>query len=304
MGGTTKSIAIAPELSRCCWSLFILDRIYGSSFQSLPAIVNEENLPEMPPSAKRPYSLLSDLPKDLGGTQIEKQNDAGINVYALQLLSIWGRLMAYLRTTRKGTVEDAWTATSVYQQIKSDMSGFETVLPEVHRFKNSRFSESSLSEMETHRTYWAPWVFTQCLYHTIHCTLNHPFLHIARIPGRRKLRSPSFLQHTIDQAVLHSAWVVLILSLCDERAFKVFDPFIGHLASMIATAQFFLRFSQDDQLAAKALRDFNMLQSFVEKMATSHHHLRHTVSYAFVCNCWPEPLILDRLRNSPALPNS
>ncbi|KIW95567.1 uncharacterized protein Z519_04152 [Cladophialophora bantiana CBS 173.52] len=272
---TTKSISSNPELSRCCWSLFILDRMHGSSFRGLPTISTEETLPEMPPSAKGPMLAFSNRPAEFEAVE---EKDAGIYAYALQLLSIWGRLMAYLKTIRQGNLEDAWTANSVYQQIKSEMSRFETVLPEVHRFKNNRFHERTPSELEQQRGYWAPWVFTQCIYHTIHCTLNHPFLHIARIPGRPRLRSPSFLQHATDQAVLHSAWVVLVLRLCEERNFTIFDPFIGHLASMIATAQFFLQFSKDQSLATKASRDFDMLGSYVEKMANTHSHLQHTVS--------------------------
>ncbi|KIY01034.1 uncharacterized protein Z520_03700 [Fonsecaea multimorphosa CBS 102226] len=283
MLSTAKTASPNTELSRCYWSLFILDRMHGSSFRVLPAISTEEIMPEMPPSAKRPTSTLSVRPPEC---EVVEEKDSGINSYALQLLSIWGRLMSYLKTIRQGNLEEAWTANSVYQQIKSEMSRFETVLPEVHRFKNTRFHDRRLPELEAQRGYWAPWVFTQCIYHTIHCTLNHPFLHIARIPGRPRLRSPSFLQHATDQAVLHSAWVVLVLRLCQEKNFTIFDPFVGHFASMIATAQFFLRFSKDETLAINAARDFEMLRSYVETMANTHSHLLHTVSLKCIaCRC-------------------
>jgi len=108
--------------------------------------------------------------------------------------------------------------------------------------------------------------------------LNHPFLHVARIHGRQRLRSPSFLQHATDQAILHVTWVVHLLSLCEERGFAIYDPFIGHLAAMIATALFFLRFSKDELLATKAAKDFELLQHFVESMVTAHPHLANTVS--------------------------
>ncbi|OAL32568.1 hypothetical protein AYO20_07878 [Fonsecaea nubica] len=272
---TSTTVSANPELSRCCWSVFILDRMHGSSFRCLPAISTEEAMPEMPPVAKRP-SLT--LPNRLAEFEGAEEKDAGINSYALQLLSIWGRLMSYLKTIKQGNLEEPWAANSVYQQIKSEMSRFETVLPEAHRFKNNRFHDRTPSELEEQRAYWAAWVFTQCIYHTIHCTLNHPFLHIARIPGRPRLRSPSFLQHATDQAVLHSAWVVLVLRLCEEKHFTIFDPFVGHLASMITTAQFFLKFSKDESLAARASKDFEMLRSYVDKMANTHSHLLHTVS--------------------------
>jgi hypothetical protein len=278
IGNTVKGAALNSEHLRCCWSLFILDRLHGSSFRTLPAIVSADMLPDLPPSVRRPEILGLTSLSDPEESQVVEEKDDGINSYALRLLSIWGRLMSHLKTVRQGVIEDAWTATSVYQQIKSEMSRFETVLPEVHRFKNTRFRDTDLLELEKHRHYWASWVFTQLVYHSLHCTLNHPFLHISRIPGQKRLRSPSFLQHATDQALLHSAWVVLILSSCEERDFRVYDPFIGHLASMIATAQFLLQFSKDEALAAKASRNFNFLRAFVEKMAAIHSHLLHTVS--------------------------
>ncbi|EXJ58182.1 hypothetical protein A1O7_05607 [Cladophialophora yegresii CBS 114405] len=276
MSSKVKGVIVSAEHSRCYWSLFILDRIHGSSFWGVPAIPAGNAAPEMPLSVKRPEYLELTSPNDLEEPQAAEEKDAGINSYALQLLSIWGRLMSYLKTISQGDLEDAWTANSTYQQIKAEMSRFETVLPEVHRFKNARFRERNISELERHRHYWASWVFTQCIYHTTHCTLNHPFLHIARIRGQRRLRSPSFLQHASDQAALHAAWVVLILSSCEERDFKIYDPFVGHLASMIATAEFLLQFSKDNALAAKSASNFNMLRRFIERMAASHPHLQHT----------------------------
>ena len=286
ISGTTNASTISSEHSRCFWSLFILDRIHGSSFRSVPAMSADLSLPDMPPSARRPESLAPVLTSsnDPEEPPVADETDAGISSYTLQLLSIWGRLMSHLKTIRQGVLEDAWTASSVYQQIKAEMSRYETVLPEVHRFKNTRFRERDVLDLERHRHYWASWVSCQCIYHTLHCTLNHPFLHIARIPGQRRLRSPSFLQHASDQAALHSAWVVLILSSCEERDFEIYDPFVGHLASMIATAEFLLQFSKDETLAAKAASNFDMLRNFVERMAVNHPHLVHIVSLIMLRN--------------------
>ena len=269
----------SDEISRCCWSLFILDRTHGSSFRTLLAIPDESILPEMPPCTVRPTgsSATGTAPSDLADPRTSREKDDGINSYALQLLSVWGRLMSYLKTTRKGNLEDAWMANSIYQQIKSEMSRFETVFPEAHRFKNARFHERSPSELAKDREYWAPWAFTHCIYHTIHSTLNHPFLHITRIHGRQKLQSPSFLQHTTDQAILHSAWIIRTIDMCRDKGFPIFDPYIGHLVSMIATVFFFLRFSRDETLAAKASKDFERCLEFVEHMASDHPHLANTV---------------------------
>jgi hypothetical protein len=274
---SAKRPACTAEILRACWTLFVLDRMYGSSFRTLPAIMSSEDLPEMPVSPKRPETSQSSLSGELGDNTIIDERDVGITACVLRLLSIWGRLMEYLRSIKNGLHEDAWSAGSKYQQIKSEMSKFETTMPEVHRAKHARFHDLSSEDLQRDRSYWRIWIFEQCLYHAIHTALNHPFLHIAKVPGRRGLRSPSFLQHTTDQAVLHCQWVVLIFRLCGEKAFEAHDPFLGHLAAVTATALFFLQFSKDDALAKKAYRDFHILRVVVGEMTVTQPHLQHTV---------------------------
>ncbi|KAI1618688.1 hypothetical protein EDD36DRAFT_39323 [Exophiala viscosa] len=281
MAESGRPIGRKTELSRCCWSLFILDRIHGSSLRTLTAISDAAILPEAPPSSKQP--LINSTSRGPTEPRMPDERDDGICSYALQLLTIWGRLMAYLKTIKQGKLEDAWSTNSEYQQIKSEMSRYETIFPEVHRFKNAKFHERTSTDLTTHRSYWAPWIFAQCLYHAIHCTLNHPFLHVARVHGQQRLRSPSFLQHAIDQTILHSTWIVQLLNMSDERSFPISDPFIAHLASVVATAQFFLRFSKDATTAARATRDFETLQLFVEGMAYGYPHLIHTREIRKAC---------------------
>ncbi|KAK5279097.1 hypothetical protein LTR40_008282 [Exophiala xenobiotica] len=274
-GGKTSTRK--SDFSRCCWSLFVLDRIHGSSLRTLPTISDEGILPEMPSYASSGETIsLRHTAMDVNVGRFQAEKDDGINSYALQLLTIWGRLMGYLKSIKQGNREYAWVANSGYAQIKARMSEFETIFPEVHRFTNAKFHERTSIGLSENRSYWAPWIFTQCIYHTIHCTLNHPFLHVARIHGEQRLRSPSFLQQAIDQTILHSTWVVQLLNICEEKDFRIHDPFIAHLASMIATAQFFLRFSKDEALGLRATRDFETLQYFVEKMGAEYPHLLYT----------------------------
>lgn len=267
----------SEALQRCCWSLFVLDKIYNSSFQTLPAIPEEAVLPEKPPSPLTPHAASDELSEAQRSLQNAGQLDDGVTSYSLQLLSTWGHLMVYLKNIRQGQLEDAWTPNSTYQQIKSLVFRFETVLPEVHRFRNARFHERTEPERERERNYWAAWISMQMVYHVIQCILHHPFLHLAEIHRRQRLRSPSFLQHATDQAILHSAWVIRILDLCMDHNFPVYDPFVGHLAAMTATVLFFLRFSRDGSLATKAAKDFEVCQRFVDRMADENAHLQHTV---------------------------
>lgn len=232
---------------------------------------------------------------------MQEDSDEGISSYCLKLISNWGQLMAFLKDIKQGHVEDAWTPNSTYQKIKSLMFRFETVLPEVHRFQNAKLRDRTRSEWSTDYEYWSGWILAQMMYHTIHCTLNHPFLHLAEIHSRQRHRSPSFLQHATDQAILHAAWIVRILELLMDRDFTIFDPFIGHLASMGATVLFFLRFSRDQALASRASRNFEVCRRFVDRMADLHPHLQHTVRisatlrFLFFFLTFHQKLKLDKL---------
>lgn len=281
-GMLTGSVSRGPSkksdaLQRCCWSLFVLDKIYNSSFQTLPAIPEEAVMPEKPASPSTPHTASEEGSEDQRMLQSPAQIDEGVTSYSLQLLSAWGHLMTYLKNIRQGQLEDAWSPNSAYQQIKSLVFRFETVLPEVHRFRKTKFHERTESERAATRDYWAAWISMQMVYHVIQCILHHPFLHLAEIHRRQRLRSPSFLQHATDQAILHSAWVIRILDLCMDHNFAVYDPFVGHLAAMTATVLFFLRFSRDGTLATKAGKDFEVCQRFVDRMADENPHLQHTV---------------------------
>jgi hypothetical protein len=249
--------------------------MYGSSFHTLPSLPDETILPDKPPAVPTPRSHSTESDPTL----LAHETDDGIGSYCLELLSIWARVMSYLRGIKQGQREEAWSPNSTYQQIKSLMFRFETVFPEAHRFHHARFHERPLEDLARDRDYWAPWIFAHMMYHCIHCTLNHPLLHLAEVHRRQKLRSPSFLQHATDQAILHSAWILRILDmLMVLKKFPIHDPFIAHLATITATVLFFLRFSKDEVLAATAAKDFEICRQFLDNMTKEHVHLQFTVS--------------------------
>ncbi|KAK5307304.1 hypothetical protein LTR99_000275 [Exophiala xenobiotica] len=99
-GGRTSTRK--SDFSRCCWSLFILDRIHGSSLRTLPTISDEGVLPEMPSYAPPGETIsLRHTAMDSNVGRFQAEKDDGINSYALQLLTIWGRLMGYLKSIKQ-----------------------------------------------------------------------------------------------------------------------------------------------------------------------------------------------------------
>lgn len=274
----------SEDFSRCAWSLFMLDKFHGSSFRTSPAFPN--NI--MPPTAPYPSAPPPQAPSGpLSGTEISGRrnsltpdlDDNGIDFYCLRLTAIWASVMAYLKTIKHGNVEEEpWTINSAYQHIASDMFQLETSYPSIHRFKAVRFYDRSSSELEEHRDYWAPWISSQIVYHSVRAVVNHPFLHLRRVNDRQRLRSPSFLQHATDQAILHSSWIARILQLFMEKKFLLFDPFIRISCVRGCHNSSFLRFSWDPELVTAASEHFKGCKTFLKMQATQHLHLRYVVS--------------------------
>ncbi|KEF62477.1 uncharacterized protein A1O9_00450 [Exophiala aquamarina CBS 119918] len=239
---------------------------------------NTTPYPSAPPAPPPVNSSLS-------GTEITSMKDSvtpdlddgGINFYCLRLIAMWARVTAYLKTIKHGHMEEPWTPNSTYQQIASDMFQLETSYPAAHRFKTVKFYDRFPADLEKHRDYWAPWIFSQIVYHSVRAVANHPFLHLRKTNGRHRLCPPSFLQHATDQAILHSSWVARILQMCVEKELSILDPFIGHLASVAATICLFLQFSRDPELVSAASGHFEGLKAFLNVQATQHLHLRYVV---------------------------
>lgn len=117
----------------------------------------------------------------------------------------------------------------------------------------------------------------QILYHVIQALINHPLLHIVRKRGDRAKRPPSFLQHTVDQTLLHSSWIAKIIRPCEDEGFGLNDPFVTHLTSVAAATLMFFLDSSDDQLASQATFGFNTCYAFVKKLSKQWPHLRNTI---------------------------
>jgi len=279
MNSKTSGSLRQDEVARCLWSLFYLDRTYGSSFNMVRAMPEATILPDIPTHMSN-FVMPSSLAReryDKDDDPLHHIHDPGIGSHVLKLVSIWGDLMAYLQQIRLETREKAWQSQSAYLQIKSQIFEFECHLPQKHRFDFVRFDERSRTDIAQSKHYWEHWILSQMLYHGIQAVLNHPFLHFFRKNDQQSVRPPSFQQNVIDQAILHSRWIVRIVELCQEKEWHPSDPFVAHLVSVIATVNFFLSFSKDENLAAKAIENFDKCESFVGQLAARWNHLNHTV---------------------------
>lgn len=259
--------------SRCCWSLFALDRVYGCTLTASPSLSTESMLPEYPSSPSRPVSPGDNITPD------PSVNDLGVTAYYLQLLSIWGTTVKYMQEIKDGQSEDPWTLSSRYNHIVSRLFDFETRFAQIHRFQQVRIQEHTIEWLEARRDYYSSWLSGQFLFHAIQGLINHPFIHIASKLRRQNFQPPSFQQNTVDQAVLHSSWILKCIEVCGETGFQIHDPFIAHLAAIIATVYLFLLNAKDDDLATQSRLGFEKCYKYVQSMSNDWPHLRHTVRY-------------------------
>ncbi|RMZ81481.1 hypothetical protein DV738_g2215, partial [Chaetothyriales sp. CBS 135597] len=157
------------------------------------------------------------------------QSDLGIGHYSLKLVSMWAMLMGYLKQTKLSANQlDPWMPNSAYNEVASQIFIFETIFPHRHRFNRVvRTRDDS---------------------------------------RRGQPQPPSFLQHTVDQATLHSRWITRLIDLCSEKGFLLANPFLGHITGATATVQFFFCFSTDTALANSGAENFKKYHRVDEKL--------------------------------------
>lgn len=284
------TIRPSEDLARACWSAFVLDRIYGSSFSMAFAIPTEALLPECPTSHPVPQSRQASVNADRAGARSSSQPegvvDIGIDACCFRLLSIWGQTTNYIQSIKEAKAANAWPGTEAYQAIINLLYKFEMSIGFTHRIRNLRLYDRSFAQLESERGYWGPWFAMQFLYHSTQALINHPFLHLMKSRKDRSVRPPSFLQHTVDQILLHSSWLTKFVHFLDKKSFHINDPFLAHLISITATGHLFFLNSEDRGVAQQAQDGFNTCYGFVKEISNAWPHLKNTVRmhFPFICS--------------------
>lgn len=264
---------------RCCWDLFILDRTFGCNLAFPPALSDETMLPRYPLTVITPSSLFTTAQPAAeieDASRASSIEDLGVTAYCLQLYSIWTKAISFLKDARDGSTDAAWTHTSKYHEINASLYEFETKMAQTHRYQKTRFDDRPREQLQQQREYWSSWLTMQLLFHAIQGLINHPFIHVA---GRHNtFQPPSFVQNTVDQAILHAGWILKIIDACDEQDFGINDPFIGHLVAMTATIFLFLLNAKDTDLVSQASAGYHHCFSFVLELSKKWKHLRHSVN--------------------------
>ncbi|KAK0664732.1 hypothetical protein DIS24_g245 [Lasiodiplodia hormozganensis] len=204
--------------------------------------------------------------------------DQGITAYVIQLSQYWHKAVRYARRRANPGVHFPWSAESEYSKIMVSMMEFESHMPYKHRFRPSKFDERPTEELEKQRDYWCPWFFSQIIYHTIMCLLNHPLILSLRLRNFRVSIPEIFLQHTADLIASHTDWVIHLVDLVEEKSFRVTDPFIGNCVAVVATIYLQQSFADDAGIRTEKRNNFLKCLDFVRRLGAHWPHIAQIAS--------------------------
>ncbi|KAE8324723.1 hypothetical protein BDV39DRAFT_180090 [Aspergillus sergii] len=269
-----KSPALSEDEIRCYWTIFLLDKTFTRGKRTL--------YPEIQPMATLPNLAIPKIPPAIADTESShsnptsasgvSQHNYSIFPHCLRLLSIWERVIEYSMPMQYDQSEDPWLTSSVYSDIEMEFYKFETTLAQMHRFKNVNFSSRSSEEIFQYKEYWSAWLLLQTTFHTGHALLNHPLIHVLGHDRpetkRNTFKPPSFIQRTIDQALLHSGWTSRLIRIADDIGIQVNDPVICHQVVISATVHWVFSFASDSIIAERAISDLDQCRKFVNNVAS------------------------------------
>ncbi|KPI38205.1 uncharacterized protein AB675_1008 [Cyphellophora attinorum] len=259
-----QAVKASAEEKRCCyWSVVLLRRLLGftSQLEQMP----DRKLIVYPQSCSTPS--LHNIRPEYRSSYEHSTGDNGIMVFVLEMSDEWVKVMAYIRHfLNSGRDTWPWLTTSRYNETLSGVMSIETRLqPHLHRIKHFELRELTLDDLESCREYWAPWLLSRFMYHTMICLLNHPLLIILQLQGSQH-DSELFRQQTSFYATHHVRWILYFIGFIEARAFQIYDSTIGYCAAVVATIEMQLIYSVDTATAHKKERNIETCRKFVQRM--------------------------------------
>ncbi|KAH7121783.1 hypothetical protein B0J13DRAFT_158501 [Dactylonectria estremocensis] len=268
----------ADAMSRCHWSIVILEKAFTPSLSSL---MPSRHRPDYPQSPSRPAPLESCVVgksycPGLSNVHEPDSQDLGINAHTLQFLPIWGDIVSYLQDIRAGNSHSPWMSTSTHSQLAVRGYELECQSSHLHLLRNVSFPDRAPSELTEHREYWTSWLLMEIITHASQCALNNPFIHLVVLRGPTGGHRPrSFLQQTVDQALFNSRWVANLVQMCEDLSFEICDPLIGQAVAATATVPWLFQFARDETVAARAKQNLAKFETLLKHQSKTWPHIAH-----------------------------
>ncbi|KAM6522927.1 hypothetical protein FALCPG4_012539 [Fusarium falciforme] len=267
--------SLANELDvRCFWSVYMLETIF---FPHVP------NAPEMDKSSQHPPSVEPPPPIPYDNNQVDAPDldisdgtteDLGINRYCVEMISVWGKVASLLHRTRLGEVETPWLPGSTFSRLNVLLYEYEAQLHHKHLLRNLFPSKRSSDEICSYLEYWHPWLTMHMTLHASLALMNHPFIHLVALRRKKGVyQSRLFLQQVIDQALLHTGWVVWLVDMFKDASFEIYNPLLGSIVAAIATIPWLYQFAKDNKVSRKAVEDLDKCEMFLQRLSFTWPHI-------------------------------
>lgn len=164
--------------------------------------------------------------------------DNGVLVFVMEMNHEWAKVMLYVKDCLDCSTDvSPWLTTSKHAIALAGVMSIEDRLQALHRYKHVIFLESC-------REYWAPWLLSRFLYHTMICLLNHPLLITLQLQAKRN-DSELFRQQSSFYVARHVRWILHSIAFIEARNFRITDPTLGYCAAVVATIESQLIYSVD-----------------------------------------------------------
>ncbi|KAM0344176.1 hypothetical protein ACHAPU_007898 [Fusarium lateritium] len=272
----SKSSRSDDAISRCHWSISILENTFSPHCCTLAEVSHAPNYPKSVPRPAPLYSshgmrsYCADLTDDYEGNV----HDVGIVATCVGYVSVWGSIISYLRDIRNGANEYPWLANSRHNQLTVKLYELENITSHIHLIRNAPFPDQPIEGLNENRKYWAPWVLFQIMMHATQAVLNNPFVQLVALRrAGRKFQPRSFLQNTVDQALFHAEWVCRLVQMCADRQFEVNDPLVGQAVAGCVSILWIFQFARDRKVSDKAKENLVICETFLGHLSCKWPHI-------------------------------
>jgi hypothetical protein len=198
--------------------------------------------------------------------------------FIFEMSEEWVKVMAYVRDCLSSTADvSPWLTTSKYSTVLAALMNIETRLGALHRYQHVVFRELTLEDLQGCREYWAPWLLSRFLYHTMVCLLNHPLLITLQLQAHAN-DSELFREQSSFYVARHVRWILYYIAFIEARDFRITDPILGYCAAVVATIESQLIYSVDDATKEKKKRNIGSCRRLIRTLAMSCPLMEQLVS--------------------------
>ncbi|KAJ5176252.1 uncharacterized protein N7482_002129 [Penicillium canariense] len=281
------------------WSLYLLDRFVGCSFQRPPAIQDSDcrlNLPT--PHYSRnlvPYTTLKGLLDERNRDLSMRPGMFGISI---ALASVLGRTIKCMMN-EADKIEAPWHLESAYRAICTDLEFLKELAVSNSPVLAAPGQARPPHEMQDRdREQIAHMVLSHTLYHLSHCILSHPYLLGLKMQSlSRSDMPPTWLEDTRATCLMHAGSVITVLVEAKAAGYMPV-PSVYSYCILVASTIHALYLHSDDMAVGQSsaeylktsleyLGEVSELWTYAQTMASA---LR---SFAVQCGRYSDLLLRD-----------